>query len=160
MKFLRFFCHNIQYFEQKDIFPVASRQTQKVECHLFQLIGDVFALFPRINESLSVSMVLYSVFYVQFSSTFPIHKAQCSWCSKCQDCVCTLPVFMFLVGDQPEDLNLQLQPLWESKFITPSCLSPVAAVVLGGSAEVFWKQWDSVGSNHGCLQFLPYLSCQ
>lgn len=36
-----------------DIFPVASRQSQKVECHLF------FALFPRINESLSVSTVLY-----------------------------------------------------------------------------------------------------
>lgn len=67
VKFLRFFCHNIQYFEQKDIFPVASRQTQKVECHLFQLIGDVFALFPRINESLSVSMVLYFSILINIS---------------------------------------------------------------------------------------------
>lgn len=56
-----------------DIFPVTSKQSQKVECHLFQLIGDVFALFPRINESLSVStfltyfLILTNISYSQSS---------------------------------------------------------------------------------------------
>lgn len=59
------------------MFPVASRQSHK-ECQLFQLIGDVFALFPRINESLSVSMVLmYFLILTNISHLkFTAHDAQ------------------------------------------------------------------------------------
>lgn len=92
------------------------------------------------------------------SQTFPIWSSLLMMPKVSGLCLYPPRVYVLSWGPASRGLNLQLQPLWESKFITPFCLNPVSAVMLGGSAEAFWKQWDSVGSNHRYLQFLPYLS--